>query len=540
MKEITRIHLAKVAYDIEIDAKKAIESYMSALSAYADDKEVLLDIEIRMTELLAERGVKAGGVIGVDDVAAVRARLGEPSDFVEEGADIKPEIEKLEGAKHTKQLYRDEDSAWLGGVLAGMARYMGISAFWTRLVFIVFLFGSFGTLTLVYIILWILLPPARTAAEKLRMQGKPVTLESMKALGDRAAPAVNNTARIIKTLLVICVGIGLLLMAIGALFAVGAALFGAAFDGGIRASIEESPWYIAALGFAAASGILFVALCSMLAVALFRRSWSTAMTVATVAVVVLGIVSFGTSAGMATYGASQERQKVQDAMTSKKVDLPAEFAQVKTLKIETNDRHVRSGGIEYIVSEDAPHYEQRAIKGDTFDVTVNGTQATIKYNGSKSSLIERYGVDFSLRVYGPALDTIQSTNDSYNVTYTGKSQQSLNVQTQGSWIQVTGQYRSMNIEARGSSIVDIELASVEELMVTQRGGTVQGGVVKNLAITQPESCVSRDWDDDTAELEIDAVTSGVMTRNGVERSAKSIERPCGDIEIGNTDDEWEG
>ena len=86
MKEITRIHIAKTAYDIELAAKKAIEKYITALERYADDPELLGDIEIRITELLKERGVQAGGVITADDVAAVRAQLGEPSEFLPEGA----------------------------------------------------------------------------------------------------------------------------------------------------------------------------------------------------------------------------------------------------------------------------------------------------------------------------------------------------------------------------------------------------------------------------------------------------------------------
>ena len=72
MKEITRVHIAKVAYDIEVLAKKAIEKYIGSLERYADDPELLTDIEIRITELLADRGVLPGGVISSDDIAAVK------------------------------------------------------------------------------------------------------------------------------------------------------------------------------------------------------------------------------------------------------------------------------------------------------------------------------------------------------------------------------------------------------------------------------------------------------------------------------------
>lgn len=89
MNEITRIHLAKVPYDIEVGAKKDLEGYLKVLELYASDEELLNDIEIRITELLAERGVSEGGVITKKDVAAVRKKLGEPEDFADETADAK-------------------------------------------------------------------------------------------------------------------------------------------------------------------------------------------------------------------------------------------------------------------------------------------------------------------------------------------------------------------------------------------------------------------------------------------------------------------
>src|SRR5690606_5379965 len=134
MKEITRIHIAKVAYDIELGAKKDIEKYMTALERYANDPDILDDIEIRITELLTERGVQAGGVIAAGDVAAVRAQLGEPSDFASE--DAQPIDDTLEvGSEQTRRIYRDTDNAMLGGVLAGLAKYLNTDPLWVRLVF---------------------------------------------------------------------------------------------------------------------------------------------------------------------------------------------------------------------------------------------------------------------------------------------------------------------------------------------------------------------------------------------------------------------
>ena len=85
MKEVTRIHIAKTVYNVEVDAKKELEKYMKDLERYANDAEILTDIEIRITELLAERGVQKDGIITMGDVVAIRKQLGEPKDFAEDG-----------------------------------------------------------------------------------------------------------------------------------------------------------------------------------------------------------------------------------------------------------------------------------------------------------------------------------------------------------------------------------------------------------------------------------------------------------------------
>ena len=58
MKEITRIHLAKTAFSVEIDAKKSLEKYLNSIQKNMHaDAEAMKEIEARMVEILAERGV---------------------------------------------------------------------------------------------------------------------------------------------------------------------------------------------------------------------------------------------------------------------------------------------------------------------------------------------------------------------------------------------------------------------------------------------------------------------------------------------------
>ena len=63
MKEITRIHLAKTAFSVEIDAKKSLEKYLNSIQKNMHaDAEAMKEIEARMVEILAERGVMKEGL----------------------------------------------------------------------------------------------------------------------------------------------------------------------------------------------------------------------------------------------------------------------------------------------------------------------------------------------------------------------------------------------------------------------------------------------------------------------------------------------
>lgn len=103
-----------------------------------------------------------------------------------------------------KRLYRNPDDRVIGGVASGLAAYFHIDVWIPRLIFAlplilgiitsifrnmwfdfnpgpVFITGGFGgTLFVTYIILWMVLPEAATASEKLEMRGEKVDIESIK------------------------------------------------------------------------------------------------------------------------------------------------------------------------------------------------------------------------------------------------------------------------------------------------------------------------------------------------------------------------
>jgi phage shock protein PspC (stress-responsive transcriptional regulator)/membrane protein implicated in regulation of membrane protease activity len=92
---------------------------------------------------------------------------------------ILPGTYELKDQKKVKKMFRDPDDKVFGGVSSGIAAYFGIDVIIVRLLFVVLaLFGGSGLI--LYIILWIILPEARTITDKMEMQGEPVTLKNIE------------------------------------------------------------------------------------------------------------------------------------------------------------------------------------------------------------------------------------------------------------------------------------------------------------------------------------------------------------------------
>lgn len=550
MKEITRIHIAKVAYDIEVDAKKEIKNYIEALEKYASDPEILDDIEIRITELLAEHGVSAGGVITLSDIAAVRSQLGEPSDFAEPGMEDNL-VAESEITDEPRRVYRDEDEAVLGGVLAGLAKRFGVDPLWVRLLFVIFLFASFGTGLVVYFILWIIVPPAKTAAEKLRMRGEPVTLASIKELVGREDQKKVKKDRS-ETSRKVLGGIGgslLILMAIAGLIAVVAVVAGVQFGFGNDYSpvaewrLNESWWFVAMIGLFAISGLLFSALCFLLASAAFRRQWSKRIGTAVVAIIASGLVVFSSGVVAGMYGYFEDQARLADLRQTSYVNLPANFSAIKTLQV-TSDDAGGVGYIEYIVS-DQPRYQLESLPGvrPHFQIADDSLSATVKLVRASDEVLRPwdYRVTPVLKIYGPALDKIKVDSNGEGVYYyNDQAQDSIEATVlESSSFELSGSYKKVKISNQLYSTVILDDASVTSLQIDSKGGSVTAGVVRTLSIKQADVCPSRG---NNSLIEVEGVSSEKLVYNGNEQSAESIFSNCGEVVIDNEQymgEEWQ-
>lgn len=173
MNEITRIHLARVAYDIELGAKKELDAYIKAVKTALNNDETLMEVEQRMSEILLEQNVKPGGVITSTDVKAIREQLGEPREFGDAQA------EESTSSPMPRRLLRDMERKQLSGVAAGVGAYFGTDVVIVRLVFILLALVN-GLGILLYLVLWAIMPPARTLHDRLSLRGETATLEDYK------------------------------------------------------------------------------------------------------------------------------------------------------------------------------------------------------------------------------------------------------------------------------------------------------------------------------------------------------------------------
>jgi phage shock protein PspC (stress-responsive transcriptional regulator) len=235
MNEITNIHLGRQPFTIAVDAHRALRAYLHAIGEHVG-KDVLEEIELRMAELLAERGI--GGdkkVVIMADVEFLKEQLGEPADFHDDAKDDSETGNATHAKKSGKaeegprRLYRDTDNAMVAGVSSGLAAYFGIDPIIVRLIFVVLILSG-GTGILLYLLLWLLVPEAKTESDRLQMKGKPVTVENIKAAVDQAdvQGAANRAAKVAEKVFAAAGKILLAIIGVGFVLAGIAILLGAA------------------------------------------------------------------------------------------------------------------------------------------------------------------------------------------------------------------------------------------------------------------------------------------------------------------------
>lgn len=187
MKKTFTINLNHLVYNIDEDAYEVLKQYLLEVEEqlFEDErKEVMGDIETRVSELFEERLQRGKQVINLTDVEEIIAILGKPNAYNEQQETDAEETATSEKTKKKtkagKKLYRDVDNRMLGGVAAGIAVYLNWDVVWIRLILILLVLFVWGTLIPIYFVLWLIVPAARTVSQKLEMHGEDVTAERIK------------------------------------------------------------------------------------------------------------------------------------------------------------------------------------------------------------------------------------------------------------------------------------------------------------------------------------------------------------------------
>ncbi len=185
MNKTININLGGFFFHIDETAYQKLKRYLDAIArSLSDDpqgkNEIIADIEARISELLSERITDARQVVNDSDIDEVIAIMGQPEDYAETDEAYTENTTYNRNRKSSKKLFRDGDDKFLGGVCAGIAHYVAVDAIWIRLAFLLLVFAGFGFGIPAYIILWVLLPEAKTTSEKLQMEGEAVNIENIE------------------------------------------------------------------------------------------------------------------------------------------------------------------------------------------------------------------------------------------------------------------------------------------------------------------------------------------------------------------------
>ncbi len=185
MNKTVNINLAGIFFHIDEDAYAKLQHYLDAIKrSFTNTQgkdEIIADIEARIAELFNEKKKDDRQVIGIKEVEEVIAIMGQPEDYMVDEEIFEDEPVYTKTTKSSgKQLFRDTEHSYVGGVSSGLGHYLGIDFIWVRLLWILLTIFSSGAFILIYIALWIFVPEAKTTAEKLAMRGEEVTISNIE------------------------------------------------------------------------------------------------------------------------------------------------------------------------------------------------------------------------------------------------------------------------------------------------------------------------------------------------------------------------
>ena len=188
MKKTLNVAIGGCSFTIDEDAYMALESYLDSFKAGLENNsssnQVMDELEMRIADLLKVQ-IGRREVIDLNMVNAVLNQIGPVAPRPQQtnnNAGQQTQEDTYSGQQYkeaVRKFYRDAEKKRIAGVCSGLALYLNIDVTLIRIVFLVALIcGSAGFW--IYLVLWIVAPEARTAAEKCELRGIPATAENIR------------------------------------------------------------------------------------------------------------------------------------------------------------------------------------------------------------------------------------------------------------------------------------------------------------------------------------------------------------------------
>ena len=191
MNTTVNVSIGGYSFTLEESAYAALQNYLNDVKEKLGNdntaQETVNDIEFRIAELVSEK-ITTGQVVTSEIISAIIERIGKPEEI--------GEVKNSRASKppRPKRLYRNPDDSIIAGVCGGLAAYFRVDPLVFRILFFALLFlRGFGIL--LYIILWIAMPSAKTPFQKMEMLGK---AENTDDLGKRIQQEISNTKERLK------------------------------------------------------------------------------------------------------------------------------------------------------------------------------------------------------------------------------------------------------------------------------------------------------------------------------------------------------
>lgn len=188
MNKTVNVTINNLIFHIEEEGYELLSEYLIAIKKhfkfFEDSEEIIEDIESRIAEQFHAKIKASKEVITTEDVEELILTMGTVEDFAQAEDAIPDDDDEIRTEpsmrkKRVRKLYRNPDDKIIAGVCSGLAAYFGLDATLVRIIFFISIFFG-GTGLLLYLVLLVIVPEANSAAEKLEMQGEPLTISKIE------------------------------------------------------------------------------------------------------------------------------------------------------------------------------------------------------------------------------------------------------------------------------------------------------------------------------------------------------------------------